>query len=126
MHTINSVLAKGGSEESAFKQAWGAIKRSYHKVGEEWKELSELKNGELIIFHNETHELFDSARELFELHNNIVKELLHRNLKHQVRQGEDLDRVEFNFSLRVEKYFPTLPFKSTLPIKINSLEELND
>ncbi len=36
MHTINSVLEKGGSEESAFKQAWGAIKKSYKKTEKGW------------------------------------------------------------------------------------------
>ena len=36
MNVINSVLKGGGSEESAFRQAWGAIKKSYHKVGDNW------------------------------------------------------------------------------------------
>ena len=40
MNVVNSVLKGGGSEESAFKQAWGAVKQSYEKVGDDWKRKS--------------------------------------------------------------------------------------
>ena len=36
LRVINDVLARGGSEESAFKQAWSAIKKKYKKVGDKW------------------------------------------------------------------------------------------
>ena len=36
MHVINSALAGGDSELSAFKQAWAQVKKSYKKVGDRW------------------------------------------------------------------------------------------
>ena len=36
MNVINSALADGDSEESAFKQAWSQVKKSYKKVGDKW------------------------------------------------------------------------------------------
>ena len=36
MNVINSTLASGDSEESAFKQAWAQVKKSYKKVGDKW------------------------------------------------------------------------------------------
>lgn len=36
MRVFNSVEAEGGSEQSAIRQAWGAVKQGYEKVNGEW------------------------------------------------------------------------------------------
>lgn len=36
MNVINSALGRDASEESAFKQAWGTIKKSFRREGDEW------------------------------------------------------------------------------------------
>lgn len=47
-NAFNSALKSGKSEETAFKIAWGAVKKSYKKVGDKWVKKSELKKAKEI------------------------------------------------------------------------------
>jgi cation transport regulator ChaB/phage I-like protein len=48
MNVINSALERGASEESAFKQSWGAIKKSYKQDDEgNWVKMEELETVDL-------------------------------------------------------------------------------
>jgi len=40
---VNNLLSKGESEESAIRQAWGAVKKSYKQEGDKWVKMEELE-----------------------------------------------------------------------------------
>lgn len=40
LNAFNSAMKQGKKEETAFKIAWGAVKRVYSKIGEEWVKRS--------------------------------------------------------------------------------------
>lgn len=60
MAVINSLLKDGVEEESAIKQTWGAIKRSWKRVGDEWikKESEEFSE----VFNLEEVEIFKAGK----------------------------------------------------------------
>ena len=52
LSAFNSAFEQGKSEESCFKIAWGAVKRSYHKSGETWVKNKEETEQRLSMFMN--------------------------------------------------------------------------
>lgn len=55
MAAFNSAIEQGNSEESAFKIAWSAVKKSYEKVGGEWKKAGNLISSPELI--NKEHDV---------------------------------------------------------------------
>lgn len=56
-NAVNSALAKGQPEENAMKIGWGAVKRTWQKVGDAWKKKQSMKaiDDEMTRIHTEAY-----------------------------------------------------------------------